>query len=398
MRTKPFACALLALVPMAVATGCGASDDHDETPGPNDISAWEDAYEQNEMGKADSSGCSGVVVPDKGGFAKRVALTFDDGPNPETTPQVLDALKARGIKATFFINGKRVTNAAAQAVIARILGEGHILANHSQGHLNLKTVSTTKVNEEVKKTHDVILAAGATPRYFRFPFGAATCAAIDIVEGYGYAVSGWHIDSADWCYAASSSGYCSPSTFRYVPDGFRNDMVGYVMSQVKSKNGGILLFHDIHQNTASHVPEILEKLADGGYTFVNLDDTSAFPLLNGATPAPTPFVGDPCKSDTECNFSDGGKNGKCHLFTPGAGGGEVGFCTIGCDGYCPDKGGKAPTFCTSLDGGTTGSCVSKSGAANGDCSKIPGTAAAPASRFIGTSSASPSTAQACLPQ
>lgn len=103
MRRTALCSASLALLPVLLQSGCSASDDHDETPGANDIAAWEDAYEQNEMGKADSSGCSGVVVPDKNGFAKRVALTFDDGPNPETTPQVLDILKQYGVKATFFI-------------------------------------------------------------------------------------------------------------------------------------------------------------------------------------------------------------------------------------------------------------------------------------------------------
>lgn len=397
MRRTSLYLPLIALAPLALETGCSAGDEHDETPGSNDIAAWEDAYEQNEMGKADSSGCSGVVVPDKNGFAKRVALTFDDGPNPDTTPQVLDVLKQHGIKATFFINGKRVSSDAARAVLARITAEGHILANHSQSHLNLKTVPTAKMQDEVTKTHQAILAAGVTPRYFRFPFGSATCGAIDFVEGLGYAVTGWHIDSADWCYAASSSGYCSPSTFRYVPDGFRNDMVGYVMSQVKSKNGGILLFHDIHQNTASHIGEIVEKLVAGGYSFVNVDDTATFPLLNGQAPAPTPFIGDPCKGDADCNFSDGGKNGSCHLFTP-SGGSQSGFCTLSCQGYCPDKAGKAPTFCASLDGGASGSCVSKSDALNGNCSKIPGTSPATADRFIGSSSATPSTAEACLPQ
>ena len=132
-------------------------------------------------------------------------------------------------------------------------------------------------------------------------------------------------------------------------------------------------------------------------TFVNLDDTGAFPLLNGKAPAPTPFIGDPCKSDAECAFSDSGKNGFCHLFTPSAGGSELGFCSLACEGFCPDSSGKAPSFCTSLDGGSSGSCVSKAASANGNCTKIPGTSAQTTDRFIGSSTASPSTAQACLP-
>ncbi|HMR10183.1 MAG TPA: hypothetical protein PKA88_30615, partial [Polyangiaceae bacterium] len=75
----------------AVAGCSGSDDDHSEVT-PDQSAAFEDAFEQTEFGKADSSGCSGVVVPDSSGFNKRVAMTFDDGPNPETTPQVLDLL------------------------------------------------------------------------------------------------------------------------------------------------------------------------------------------------------------------------------------------------------------------------------------------------------------------
>jgi len=395
MRRRDFVLPSLVLSLATGLAGCSAaSDDHadgDTTP------LWEEAFQQTEFGKADSSGCSGVVVPDKNGFAKRVALTFDDGPNPETTPQVLDILKAHGIRGTFFINGMRVTSDAARGVLARELAEGHILANHSQHHLNLKTVGQSKLDSEVKQTHDIILAAGGTPAFFRFPFGSANCSGISLVEGYGYHVTGWHIDSADWCFA-SGGGYCKPSTFQYVDDQYRHDMVGYVMKQLTAKNGGVVLFHDIHQNTASHLEEIITKLENAGFTFVGVDDTGTFPLLNGELPAPTPFVGDPCKSDADCGFSDSGKNGFCYLYTPSGSSTQSGFCSLPCEGFCPDKGGKAPTFCTSLDNNASGSCVSKADTVNGDCSKIPGTSAQPADRFIGSSPASPSTADVCLPQ
>jgi peptidoglycan/xylan/chitin deacetylase (PgdA/CDA1 family) len=376
---------------------CSSSDDseHGGSLSAGDIAAWEDAYEQTEFGKADSSGCSGVVVPDKSNFGKHVALTFDDGPNPATTPIVLDILKKYGIKGTFFINGMRVDSDAARAVLHRILAEGHILANHSQHHLNLKTVSSSKLESEVMGTHEAILAAGGTPRYFRFPFGSATCNAIAFVKSQGYAVVGWHLDSADWCFAAGS-GHCSASTFKYVPDNYRDDLVGYAVSQAKAKNGGILLFHDIHPNTVAHLEQIIQNLQSAGLTFTGIDDTSVFPLLNGQSATPTPFIGDPCKSDADCKFSDGAKSGFCHLFTP-TGGTQSGFCSLACEGYCPDQSGKAPTFCTSLDGGATGSCVSKADALNGDCAKIPGTSAQTADRFVGSSTASPSTVAACLP-
>src|SRR5690606_5940879 len=128
----------------------------------HDSEEWNEAYERNTGGKADSLACSGVKVPDSSGFAGRVALTFDDGPNTTTTPQVLDTLRNHGIQATFFINGNRVKGAAERAVLARILEEGHILANHSHAHSNLRNLSIAQVDQQVELTQTIIEQAGET--------------------------------------------------------------------------------------------------------------------------------------------------------------------------------------------------------------------------------------------
>ncbi len=388
----------LVLATCAVVACSGSDDDHSEVT-PDQSAAFEDAFEQTEFGKADSSGCSGVVVPDSSGFNKRVAMTFDDGPNPETTPQVLDLLKKYSVPATFFINGSRVNGDAARAVLTRILAEGHILANHSQKHLNLKTLSSSQVDQQVKQTHEIIASTGTTPKYFRFPFGSANCSAIEIVKGYGLITTGWHIDSGDWCYASAKGGvgYCHPDTFRYVPDSFRSDMVGYTLSQVRKRGGGVVLFHDIHQNTADSLEAVLSTLQNEGFTFVNVDDTATFPVLNGGQAVPVPFVGDSCDTNDDCGFSNGSATGSCHRFTP-AGGTEQGFCTVSCEGYCPDRPGKAPTFCASLDGGQSGSCVPKSHTINDNCGALTGTTAKDAQRFVGNSGAPPVTSKVCLPE
>lgn len=384
---------LLVLAAASPLGACGDTHDH----GDEATAGFEAAFEQTDLGKEDSSGCSGVVVPDKSGFAKRIALTFDDGPNAVTTPKVLDTLKDHGIKATFFINGSRVKGAAEKAVLARILAEGHILANHSQGHLDLKNVTAGKLQTEVMGTDSIIRTAGATPRYFRFPFGSASCSGLDYVKRQGYVVTGWHIDSADWCFA-KGAGTCAASTFRYVPDAFRRDMAGYVMSQVRAKNGGILLFHDIHPNTAGALDDILSQLEDAGFAFVNVDDQATFPKLNGATPPPALWVGDGCTNDSDCNFSSSVASATCHRFTPTGSTAAVGFCTLACEGYCPDRAGASATFCTSLDAGFTGRCVAKAGTVNADCARVPGTSAKLAARFIGTSSAPAANATVCLPR
>jgi len=387
---------LLLLAPTFAACAGDEVHTHDDDHAHDDeaTAGFEEAYQQAVLGKDDSGGCSGVVLPDQSGFSKRVALTFDDGPNVTTTTRVLDILRERGIKATFFINGSRVKGAPEKAVLARIIADGHILANHSQNHLNLKTVADAKLRSEVTLTHEIIKAAGVTPRYLRFPFGSASCAGLAFVKTLGYATTGWHVDSADWCFAKSGNGTCSASTFRYVPDVFRMNLEGYVMSQVRAKNGGVVLFHDIHANTVAVLDGLISTLEDEGFSFVNLNDTTYFPRLNGVTPPAVRFVGSPCATDRECNFSSSVASAICYSFSPTA----VGFCTLPCEGTCPDKTGASPTFCTSLDSGFTGRCVAKSAAVNESCGRIAGTSPKSAQRFIGTSSATAATATVCLPR
>ena len=370
-----------------------APDDSDEQGVVTDEAAeWNQAYDEATGGKADGVGCSGMVVPDQGGFGKRLALTFDDGPSPANTPRVLDILAKYDIKATFFINGSHAQSDAARQVIARAVQEGHIVGNHSQNHLNLKQVSHDKREQEIMQTDAVLVAAGVDPGFFRFPFGEAGCDGAAQVRGHGYAVTGWHIDSADWCFA-SGGGHCPASTFKYVPNEYRSDMLGYILSQARSEGGGIMLFHDIHANTVDHLEAIIQMLLQDGFTFVRVDDVATFPQLNGVTP---PFVGTECDAPADCSFTAGNATGECLQF--GGQGSTQGFCTIDCQGYCPDKAGKAPTFCTSLDDGQSGHCLPKSDALNHSCADLPGTTPTTVQRFVGSSGVSQTSAVVCLPQ
>lgn len=373
---------LLATLLPTLLGACLDGDAHD------DGALFEEAYEEGlQEPKADTYDCSGVRVPDRNGFGKRIALTFDDGPNPATTPQVIDVLKRHHAKATFFINGKKVNSAAARDLARQIAGDpDYLLANHSQSHNDFTEISHEQGLRDIDATDAVIRTAGETPRYFRFPYGKATCAAKHAAEDRGYVVTGWHIDSADWCYAAGN-GTCRKSTFKYVPDEMRADMAAYVMSQVRATNGGILLFHDIHQSTASALDGLLTQLEQAGYTFVGLDDQTTFPRLHGVTPK---FIGDRCTTAADCAFVANGEPGRCH---------PAGFCTITCAGSCPDMSGRAPTFCVADASATdAGMCVSKSAPQNGQCSNLPGTTATELDRFIGASGAAPGRALVCAPR
>jgi peptidoglycan/xylan/chitin deacetylase (PgdA/CDA1 family) len=340
--------ALLACLP-----ACAAVVEDGEHVDDDMTQLMEEAYEHQDDTVFDD-GCSGVKVPDRSGFAKRVVLTFDDGPNPATTPTVIETLHRHHAPATFFINGSRLATSGAPELAAQIAADpDFILANHSQNHRNLATVSASTFASEVDRTTDLIVAAGETPKYFRFPFGSATCAYAAGVRQRRYIVTGWHIDSADWCFATTGGARCPESTFRYVPDQYRSDMRGYILSQVREMNGGILLMHDIHRSSADALDGILTALEAEGFTFVRLDDASMLPVLNGAPPPPRTWIGDACSTDAQCTFAGG------FCVEDGAGGG---VCTQACTSTCPDMGGYPLTRCVAAPspddpGQTTNLCT-----------------------------------------
>lgn len=341
--------AILLCLPGCAAVVDDGHDDGDADP----TTLFEQAYEEQGNAAFDN-GCSGVRVPDRSGFAKRVILTFDDGPNPATTPIVIETLHRHHAPATFFINGSRLATAGAPELARQIANDpDFLLGNHSQNHKNLATVSADVFASEVDRTTELVAAAGEVPKFFRFPFGSATCGYAAAVRQRRYIVTGWHIDSADWCFATTGGARCPASTFRYVPDAYREDMRGYIMSQIRQNNGGILLMHDIHASSAQALDGLLTALENEGFSFARLDDVTALPLLNGAPPPPQKWIGDACSADSDCNF-DGGF---C-VEDPASGG----VCTQACTSTCPDRGGYPLTRCVaapSLDnpGQTTNLCA-----------------------------------------
>lgn len=349
--------------------GCTAASQSDEN---SDLR--ERSFLEKDQGKADSSSCSGVFVPDRGPFGKQIVLTFDDGPNLITTPKVLAVLRHYQIPATFFVNSKNVNSDAARELLREMVADPLFeVANHTHNHANMRTLSSTSVKRWVDETTKTLIAAGARPRYFRFPYGAANCSAMKIVRNRGYVAVGWHIDSADWCFA-KDAGTCKRSVFRYVDDAFRSDMAGFVLSQVRSREGGILLFHDVHAYTADTLESIIQRLLSEGYRFAPIDTLAILPDLHAATPR---FVGDSCVHDEDCAFSSGESQGFCH---------PAGFCTIPCEGLCPDQSGKASTFCVEdPDNGGHGICVATPVADNGHCALVPGSASVTLPRFVGSS-------------
>ena len=123
-----------------------------------------------------------------------VALTFDDGPSPKYTPLLLDGLKERNVRATFFLLGKNVKE--NQELVQRMQAEGHLLGNHTYNHVQLNKIPETTARQEILKTNNEIYeATGKYPEYMRPPYGAwkknmELC--VEMLPVF------WDIDTLDW--------------------------------------------------------------------------------------------------------------------------------------------------------------------------------------------------------
>lgn len=191
-----------------------------------------------------------------------LAMTFDDGPHPTYTPRLLDMLKERNIKATFFMVGQCAT--AYPAVVKRIAEEGHEVANHSWSHPNLAPLKETKIMDQLQKTHDAIVnACGVAPILYRPPYGSIRMTQRKAIhDKFGYPTILWDVDPNDWQ---------PPRTVSKVHN--------RVLAQTKP--GSIILCHDIHKPTVDAMPGVLDELLARGYRFVtvteliNLDSQTA---------------------------------------------------------------------------------------------------------------------------
>jgi peptidoglycan/xylan/chitin deacetylase (PgdA/CDA1 family) len=134
-----------------------------------------------------------------------VALTFDDGPDPELTPQVLDALRAAGATATFFVVGRRVRRHPELA--RRAVAEGHALGVHTETHRHAWSLGPRALRAEIANGREAIVAAtGRAPLWFRPPWGAFNAATRRAVRDLGLRTALWSCDAGDWLPGATAGG------------------------------------------------------------------------------------------------------------------------------------------------------------------------------------------------
>ncbi|SCZ00799.1 polysaccharide deacetylase family protein [Alkaliphilus peptidifermentans] len=191
------------------------------------------------------------------GNDRKIALTFDDGPNPAYTQQILDILKEHDVPATFFIMGSRAER--FPNIVKRAVAEGHTIGNHTWNHPDLRKNSNDKIREEIKMTEDTISEiTGLRTAIMRPPYGAISVDVVETLIEKDYKIINWSVDSVDW------------------RDKNADKIIINTLSDISSND--IVLFHDSSgegvsmQPTVDSLPELIETLKMHGYTFVTVDE------------------------------------------------------------------------------------------------------------------------------
>lgn len=189
---------------------------------------------------------------------KVVALTFDDGPDEDFTPQILDILKKHDVKATFFVVGEKV--GYYPQIVKREIAEGHEIGNHTFTHINVSKRGYDEIYNEVTKTQEIIKnVTGEEPKLFRPPYRAISKNMCDIVKNKNMNIVLWsNLDPRDWS----------------------NPGVYYIVNTIDTKveNGNIILLHDYNNlrnsksQTIQALDSIITNLKSKGYKFVTVSE------------------------------------------------------------------------------------------------------------------------------
>lgn len=181
-------------------------------------------------------------------YEKVVALTFDDGPGYKTTMSLLNGLKERDVRATFFLLGEKIEERSE--VIERMHEDGHLIGNHTYSHIQLDAVNIACAKSEIDRTNEIIREiTGEKPGYIRPPYG---CWNDELERQIDMQAVLWTVDTCDW----------NTRNARKIVD--------YVVNEVES--GDIILMHDIYDTSVAAALEIVDVLKNRGYVFVTVDE------------------------------------------------------------------------------------------------------------------------------
>ena len=180
--------------------------------------------------------------------APKIALTFDDGPSTAWTPTLLDGMKERGVKATFFLIGENADK--NPEIVKRMAEEGHLIGNHTYHHVELTKVSENEARLELADTSAVIVRiTGKEPEYMRPPFGAWQRKLEQEIQMLPVL---WTIDPLDWTTEN------------------QDEIVNKVVTEAEEND--IILLHDCYKSSIEAGLRIVDILQEEGFVFVTVDE------------------------------------------------------------------------------------------------------------------------------
>jgi peptidoglycan/xylan/chitin deacetylase (PgdA/CDA1 family) len=211
----------------------------------------------------------GATVIGTPGRSKRLALTYDDGPNERWTPLLLDLLARHGVKATFFVVGKYVEQ--RPDLVRRVVEEGHALGNHTYSHVSLLLLSEERIAAELARCAEAVTRAGCAfsevseGRLCRPPYGRRRPASLRAVRAEGYVPVFWSVTCWDWGRRATA-------------DSIERHAVR------QTRGGDVILLHDGDGDHGMDVDRhgsivaterIIERYAQAGFQFVTIPELEA---------------------------------------------------------------------------------------------------------------------------
>lgn len=188
---------------------------------------------------------------------KMVALTFDDGPGPYTD-RLLDELKKRNVKATFFVLGNSVTQ--YPDALKRMAQEGHEIGNHSNSHKNLLRLNAAQVHAELNPCADKVeKIIGRRPTLIRCPYGNSNAHVKAYAKKENVPLIYWSVDTRDWEY-------------KNKPDPVSLIMKEAFDGKYPIQNSSIVLMHDIHSTSVDAAVKMMDRLIQEGYKLVTVSE------------------------------------------------------------------------------------------------------------------------------
>ncbi|MBX3209785.1 MAG: polysaccharide deacetylase family protein [Labilithrix sp.] len=222
---------------------------------------------------------------------KTISLTFDDGPG-RRTGELADYLAEKGVKGAFFINGSKV--AGRQGAIDKIVGRGHLLANHTHNHKQLTSLSAASVVKEIADTDAIIAQAQPQgPWVVRAPFGAWNA---NVARAINASSMKKYVGSVFWDQGGALTTTAAADWDCWGKGVSVQRCGDLYLNEIRTKKRGVVLFHDIHDKTVDMIKQIVPTLIAEGYTFAALEDVPS--VKRAIAGASTPARDEQCQSAT----------------------------------------------------------------------------------------------------